>query len=720
MERTGSDETKHQTRAPVDSSKTLDPGARLPLPRKNSPFKLWSKASRLAAISRPLKDVVDKLAADPGRAHTVPIQGELGINLRVELCGASEVLQRSREAVLRRKRILDRLGKSQAAFEHLAQLALPFCELNPITKAITGALGVIYTNLKDLQDWDANLVQLIDDMTQALAYVQDLRAMESTAHLKQTLIEFDHSVQDCAALSLIADQAKTGWKDALTGAHVTAMQALCRRFERWRVQFHVSLQVDIRSTLNDITEQQKKFFERERWKILDMIRPLEGADECLVSGCMAGTRERVLTRVDAWARRTDEKNILWITGHPGSGKSCVARSVADRLDADYSGSAACFFFSRGTSCNPITATRALCADLAQSQPAFADILSAQFTDSRSSTINFRLAKAPETWSRLIHTPLGRYAENTVDDGQRTLVLVIDALDESDGVANTPSATPATGFLDALATWATLSTSLRLIVTSRTQHPIPEALEAISERLDLSATTADETWRDIYHFLTASLQRIRAEFLLPRSWPREADIDRLVDLAGGLWVWAHTVVQLLWTVEAESVLRRILSVGIAKGGQIWELYRTVLLIAFPRQQEDGDWGPAFLEDYARLVGALACFPGRVARRGSPLLRILRVNRPTRKWIVQQLRPVLKDHAQYLAFEHRTFVEFLTRSERCPEELRIDSAVAARMIACAMLDELRASLRFDETCFKSSRRENSPRSTDISEELKFASL
>ncbi|CAK5273020.1 unnamed protein product [Mycena citricolor] len=207
-------------------------------------------------------------------------------------------------------------------------------------------------NLKDLQDWDANLVQLIDDMTQALAYVQDLRAMESTAHLKQTLIEFDHSVQDCAAL--IADQAKTGWKDALTGAHVTAMQALCRRFERWRVQFHVSLQVDIRSTLNDITEQQKKFFERERWKILDMIRPPEGTDECLVSGCMAGTREGVLARVDAWARRTDEKNILWITGHPGSGKSCVARSVADRLDADHSGAAGCFFFSRGTSCNPIT------------------------------------------------------------------------------------------------------------------------------------------------------------------------------------------------------------------------------------------------------------------------------------------------------------------------------------------------------------------------------
>ena len=48
--------------------------------------------------------------------------------------------------------------------------------------------------------------------------------------------------------------------------------------------------------------------------------------------CMEGTRETLLDQVTAWvANETDTRNIYWIYGLPGIGKTALAHSICERL-----------------------------------------------------------------------------------------------------------------------------------------------------------------------------------------------------------------------------------------------------------------------------------------------------------------------------------------------------------------------------------------------------
>src|SRR5450432_2070782 len=63
-------------------------------------------------------------------------------------------------------------------------------------------------------------------------------------------------------------------------------------------------------------------------------------------GCMEGTRQDILARVDAWAVNIDAPNILRINGHPGVGKSAITSSLVENWrSSGRLGSS--FFFRRG-------------------------------------------------------------------------------------------------------------------------------------------------------------------------------------------------------------------------------------------------------------------------------------------------------------------------------------------------------------------------------------
>ena len=49
------------------------------------------------------------------------------------------------------------------------------------------------------------------------------------------------------------------------------------------------------------------------------------------SPCHHRTRARVLEILQAWAADPNEKQIFWLNGHAGSGKSTIAQSFAELL-----------------------------------------------------------------------------------------------------------------------------------------------------------------------------------------------------------------------------------------------------------------------------------------------------------------------------------------------------------------------------------------------------
>ena len=67
--------------------------------------------------------------------------------------------------------------------------------------------------------------------------------------------------------------------------------------------------------------------------------------ESLQSGCLPGTREKILDEIYEWGKRSESKLIYWLCGKAGTGKSTIARTIASTLDAQGQLGAS-FFFKR--------------------------------------------------------------------------------------------------------------------------------------------------------------------------------------------------------------------------------------------------------------------------------------------------------------------------------------------------------------------------------------
>src|SRR5882762_7866532 len=68
-----------------------------------------------------------------------------------------------------------------------------------------------------------------------------------------------------------------------------------------------------------------------------------------VSGCMTGTRRKVIGRIIEWIDGPGDQPICWLYGAAGSGKSAISKTVAE-LCAGVNRLGASFFFIRGAGC----------------------------------------------------------------------------------------------------------------------------------------------------------------------------------------------------------------------------------------------------------------------------------------------------------------------------------------------------------------------------------
>ena len=142
--------------------------------------------------------------------------------------------------------------------------------------------------------------------------------------------------------------------------------------------------------------------------------------------CLPNTRVEVLERIRAWADGDDTRHIFWLRGLAGTGKSTIARTVAQenyirkRLGAS-------FFFSRGGgdvgNARKFVATIAvqLAVHILPVQRHIRDVLT-----ERSIIASLSLT---DQWRQLVLGPLSKLDDS---DTYPSYVVVIDALDECEG------------------------------------------------------------------------------------------------------------------------------------------------------------------------------------------------------------------------------------------------------------------------------------------------
>jgi hypothetical protein len=277
--------------------------------------------------------------------------------------------------------------------------------------------------------------------------------------------------------------------------------------------------------------------------------------------CLAGTRAELLSDISRWSTDTAGERIFWLCGKAGTGKSTIARTVAQKLDEEGLLGAS-FFFKRGH------------ADRSHAKLVFPTI-ARQLAD-KFREVSHEIAKALDhdslacskrlesQFDQLLSQPLKSVTQLRAPSAG--IVLVVDALDECESGVDTETILLLLSRIEEIA-----SIRLRIFVTSRPELPIESGFRAMTGSLhrDVRLEQAQKTTieRDIRAFFVDQFEEIKqkSESLddeLPTDWPGEGNICILVQKAVPLFIFAFTITRFL-SSDPRNRLHLILSQGSGK-------------------------------------------------------------------------------------------------------------------------------------------------------------
>ncbi|EPS36561.1 hypothetical protein H072_9911 [Dactylellina haptotyla CBS 200.50] len=267
--------------------------------------------------------------------------------------------------------------------------------------------------------------------------------------------------------------------------------------------------------------------------------------------CLPNTRQDLLKKIQVWSRSTD-KHIFWLSGAAGTGKSTIARTVAERFQQDKLLGAS-FFFRRnaGERGNAAKFFTTLAYNLMQHIPK----IRLHISNAIEKEPDLPRKVLNEQFEKLLLEPL-KFAKPIPGT-----ILVIDALDECDNDRDVLVIIKLLGRLKDLD-----GVDIRLFVTSRRETFINLGFEKISgayQDLVLHDIEEQKIQHDIKVLIKHEFCRIKEEHAyrdtLPADWPSEDTVEVLVKMASPLFIVAATICRLLDDQESlpESQLEDIL-------------------------------------------------------------------------------------------------------------------------------------------------------------------
>jgi NACHT domain len=390
-----------------------------------------------------------------------------------------------------------------------------------------------------------------------------------------------------------------------------------------------------------------------------------------------------------WADGHNEQCIFWLNGLAGTGKSTIARTIARRY-FELQRLGASFFFSRGGGDvgHAGKFVTSIAIQLASSIPTLHQYICDAITE-RGDIANQSLR---DQWQQLILYPLSKLAGNGY---QSSYVLVIDALDECDDDNNIRIV------LRLLAEARSLErVRLRIFLTSRPEVPIRYGFYQIpdTERQDfilhsISPVIVD---RDISIFLEYNLRLIGQEDAQEPDWPGSRVLQRLVEFASGLFIWAATACRFIREgLSADERLQILLEGSSAPATpeeHLNRIYVTVLRNSVqPRYTE---------QEKHRLYSMLRELLGSIVILFSPLsVESLSVLLHTTKQQIDRTLKFLhaiidipKDQTRPLRLHHPSFRDFLL--DRCKDlDFWVDEKRAHQILVDHCIKLMSTSLKQD---------------------------
>jgi hypothetical protein len=377
------------------------------------------------------------------------------------------------------------------------------------------------------------------------------------------------------------------------------------------------------------------------------------------SFCFDETRVDVLKEISEWANGNGEKCIFWLNGMAGTGKSTIARTVAHNYSKQ-NRLAASFFFSRGG--GDVSHAGKFITTIARQLVNVSPALCRHICEAIAEQKEIASQTPRHQWNQLILRPLSKLNSTSL---QSSILLVIDALDECEKDDDIKS------LLELLPE----AKRLRIFITSRPDTPIRHGFRAmpgiLHHDLVLHGVSRPIVDHDISVFFRVHFREIRnSSEYLPADWPGEQTITRLVQSAGGLFIWAATACRFVSAGKkfAASRLSLILQGGASAAPEkkLNMIYMSILTNSVSDEYNDQEKK----ELYKMLKTALGTIVILFSSLSAvSLARLLQIPKEDVQRMLEDLHAILdipKEQSCSIRLHHPSFRDFLLDEERCSDQ------------------------------------------------------
>jgi hypothetical protein len=326
----------------------------------------------------------------------------------------------------------------------------------------------------------------------------------------------------------------------------------------------------------------------------------DSATEGALARCLPATRTELLELISRWAADLTAESVFWLCGKAGTGKSTIARTVAQQLDEEGLLGAS-FFFKRGW------------ADRSHAKLLFPTI-ARQLAD-LFHEVGHAIASNLDHDSLICDKYLGLQFDKLLlqplqDASQLVappagVVVVIDALDECDQGEDIRTILKLLSKIE-----ASTSIRLRIFVTSRPELPVELGFKDLSKGLhhdvrleEVQKTTIE---RDIRIFCEEQFKEMKQNSVhhddeLPSEWPGDHNIGALVNQAVPLFIFAFTACRYISTNPRRNLAVLLQQTGDRTSFGIKRTYLPILnqVVAI----EDHDQRKYRILDFKSIVGSI---------------------------------------------------------------------------------------------------------------------
>ncbi|KAF9786370.1 hypothetical protein BJ322DRAFT_1140245, partial [Thelephora terrestris] len=300
--------------------------------------------------------------------------------------------------------------------------------------------------------------------------------------------------------------------------------------------------------------------------------------------CLKGTRRTILDEIELWARDFHKHSIYWLNGLAGTGKSTIARTVAERIFADGQLGAS-FFCSRDFEDR---------RNLQFIFPTIAIQLARRYTEFRSIFVSL-VRLDPDIVHESLYGQMDKLIVQPLVKSAISTVIVVDALDECE------DDDPTSAILSVLGQFVNEIPKVKFFITGRPEPHIQNGfhLPLLANATDvffLHEVEPGQVKGDMQLFYKHHCSEIKGRRQGLDHWPTEEQLDHLCERAAGLFIYGVATVRFIdqKTKNPEKQLEQLLQsqesgsegrIKLRGNMTLNSLYMTILQMAFGDDEED---------------------------------------------------------------------------------------------------------------------------------------